>query len=142
MSRVRPAGTRRAAVRLPMHLQLPDDTAPRTSRGSCATSGCRSKAETGPIVVGPIRLGVVRRRTLDLVLGQADRHAVVLEIDPIDHACRKDDLLPEDPRACVDDDVRGAELVGGLTSRARTRSGATRVYPMSAASSVGGTYSR
>src|SRR5215216_3167447 len=71
-------------------------------------------AELGPVRVVPIGLLVELRRVLDLVLREPDEDRLGVGIDPLDHACRQHDLLPEDPRAGVDDDVAAADLVGRL----------------------------
>src|SRR5215210_6192688 len=44
-------------------------------------------------------------RVLDLLLGAIDEDLPLVGIDPVGHAGRKHDLLAEDPRAGVDDDV-------------------------------------
>src|SRR5215213_8149617 len=71
-------------------------------------------AEVRPIVLAQVRVLVELRRVLDLVLRPVDVHLLVGGVDPVDHTGREHDLLAEDPRAGVDNDVARADVVGRL----------------------------
>src|SRR6266516_4529575 len=84
------------------------------------------EAPAGSVVareLGPVRLVAVPAlvelgSALDLVLRPADVDLLVVTVDAIDHARRDHDLLAEDPRARVDDDVARANVVGRLVDLA------------------------
>src|SRR5439155_14865928 len=84
------------------------------------------EAPAGSVVareLGPVRLVAVPAlvelgSALDLVLRPADVDLLVVTVDAIDHARRDHDLLAEDPRARIDDDVARANVVGRLVDLA------------------------
>src|SRR5215212_7003007 len=69
-------------------------------------------ADLRPVRLVPVRVLVELGRILDLVLREPDEDRLRVGVDPLDHARREHDLLPEDPRPRVDDDVAAADLVG------------------------------
>src|SRR5436309_11481882 len=96
------------------------------------SSGCEAGSErlvepaTGAVVareLAPVRLVAIATlvelgRVLDLVLRPADVDLAVVVVDAVDHTGRQHDLLAEDPRSGVDDDVARADVVRGLVDLA------------------------
>src|SRR5438093_8101801 len=64
-----------------------------------------------PVILGHVRPLVELRCRLDLVLGEPHVDLLVVEVDPRQGAGREEDLLPEDPRPGVDDEIRRADVV-------------------------------
>src|SRR5262249_3321931 len=96
-------------------------SAPPERNGSALrarAAGPRVRAELGAGVLvanhGLVELGSV----LDLLLPQLVLDLLLVGIDAGDHARGKHDSLPEDPRAGVDDDVAGADVVARLVDPA------------------------
>src|SRR5687767_11368578 len=75
-------------------------------------------AELGLVLNPGVPRLVELGRVLDLILCPVDEHATILEVHPVDHAGRQHDLLAEDPRAGVDDDVTATVLGGRLVNAA------------------------
>src|SRR5829696_2941810 len=71
-------------------------------------------ADVGAVRLVGVPVLVELRRVLDLVLRAVDEDLPRVEIDVLDHTCRQQDLLAEDPRAGVDDDERRAGVVRRL----------------------------
>src|SRR3954451_25012584 len=71
-------------------------------------------ADLRAIPLLPVHALVELGRVLDLVLASVDDNRLRIEIDSLDHRGRKQDLLAEDPRAGVDDDVARADVVGSF----------------------------
>src|SRR5262249_40132695 len=65
-----------------------------------------------------IRVLVELGGVLDLVLRPVHEDRLVALVDAADHAGREQDLLPEDPRPGVDDEVSGTDVVAGLVDLA------------------------
>src|SRR3954471_2322699 len=66
------------------------------------------------VVVVAVRRLIELGRVLDLLLGLIDVDDFIVVIDPVDHAGRQQNLLAEDPRPRIDNDVAVADLVGRL----------------------------
>src|ERR671924_1691772 len=72
---------------------------------------------TGQLVAIPVVSVLVLLelgRVLDLLLRPVHPHCLGLRVDSVDDPGRQHDLLAEDPRARVDDDVAGPDIVRRL----------------------------
>src|SRR5215213_751795 len=76
------------------------------------------RAELRAVPLLLVRVLVELGRVLDLVLASVDDNRLRIEVDALDHRGREHDLLAEDPRAGVDDDVARADVVGRLVDLA------------------------
>src|SRR4029079_2794833 len=76
--------------------------------------GAAVRAEPAAIALVADHAVVELGRVLDLVLRPVDEDLFVIVVDAHDHTGGKHDLLAEDPRAGVDDEVRRADLVARL----------------------------
>src|SRR4051794_25273529 len=70
------------------------------------------RADVPEVAVRRERVFVELGRVLDLVLRAVDEDLLLVAVHLVDHAGRDHDLLAEDPRAGVDDDVRATDLRG------------------------------
>src|SRR4029079_6695568 len=74
------------------------------------------RAELSPILLVTDKRVLELGCVLDLVLCPFDEDLLVIVGDALNDARRKHDLLPEDPRAGIDDEIRRANLVGRVVN--------------------------